>query len=106
MVFDGEWTCLGIESGGAMVGHVMWAVDPEDGSTWIGGFVVDHRWQRRGVGSSALGALIDRFTVEGRLDLALSYSPENAAAQHLYLRHGFVETGETEDDEIVARLRR
>jgi diamine N-acetyltransferase len=35
---------------------------------------------------------------------ALSYSPGNSVARDLYLALGFVETGEMEDDEPVARL--
>ena len=35
--------------------------------------------------------------------MALSYSPENTAARELYASLGFVETGEQEDDEVVAR---
>ena len=35
---------------------------------------------------------------------ALSYSPSNTAARHLYQTLGFVETDEWEGDEIVARL--
>ena len=34
---------------------------------------------------------------------ALSYQPENTAARALYASLGFVETGEQEDDEVVAR---
>ena len=35
---------------------------------------------------------------------ALSYSPSNTAARHLYQTLGFIETGAWEGDEIVARL--
>jgi diamine N-acetyltransferase len=38
------------------------------------------------------------------VNVALSYAPENRVARDLYLGLGFVESGEVEDDEIVARL--
>jgi diamine N-acetyltransferase len=42
--------------------------------------------------------------VNGHRQFALSYLPRNTHARQLYLSLGFVETGETEGDEIVARL--
>ena len=39
----------------------------------------------------------------GTPNVALSYVPENAAARALYLSLGFVETGEKEGDEVIAR---
>jgi len=36
--------------------------------------------------------------------VALSYTTDNTAASDLYLSAGFVETGEHEDDETVARF--
>ena len=101
-----EWHPLAIEADGSAVGHVMWAADEEDGSTWLGGLVIDAAHQGRGVGRATVEAFLDRFTVDGTTNVALSYSPENVVARALYLSLGFVETGEMEDDEIVARYRR
>ena len=40
--YDGLWrSCAVLDDGGAAVGHVMWAVDPDDDSHWIGGLVID-----------------------------------------------------------------
>ncbi len=36
---------------------------------------------------------------------ALSYQPDNEVAKALYASLGFVETGEVDDDEVVARRR-
>ena len=84
----------------------MWANDPDDvGSYWIGGFVIDRRQQRKGYGRDALSALIDYLRgMPGVCDVALSYM-HNEVAKRLYAEAGFVETGETEGDEVVARLR-
>jgi diamine N-acetyltransferase len=104
--YGGEWHPLAIEADGTIVGHVMWAVDEDDASTWLGGLVVDAAHQGRGIGRMTVEAFLDRFTEDGKTNVALSYSPDNEVARALYLSIGFVETGEMEDDEIVARYRR
>lgn len=97
------WQPLAVQRGDETAGFVMWAVD-DDGSRWIGGLVVGAAQQRAGVGRSIVRALQERFAAEpGCPNVALSYSPDNTVARALYASLGFVETGEMEDDEIVAR---
>jgi diamine N-acetyltransferase len=103
--YDGVWKPLAVVRDGTVVGHMMWAVDEEDGSTWLGGVVIDSAAQNQGVGRAAVLSFIDRFSSDGRSNLALSYAPDNTIAKHLYSDLGFVETGEMAEDEIVARLR-
>lgn len=99
------WQPLAAVRDGAVVGFCIWAVD-DDRSRWIGGVVVDAARQRTGIGRAMVGALMDRLAAEPDCgDVALSYVPENTAARALYASLGFVETGEMEDDEIVARWR-
>ena len=104
--FGADWHSLAVAADGAIVGHVMWAVDETDGSVWLGGLVIDAAAQGRGIGRAAVAAFIEKFTEDGRVDIALSYLPDNTAARKLYADLGFVETGEMEAGEIVARLRR
>ncbi|MFZ0325170.1 MAG: GNAT family N-acetyltransferase [Actinomycetes bacterium] len=101
---DTPWHPLAVESGGSTVGFVMWAVDPADNSLWIGGLVVDAAHQHHGIGRAVVASLVERAQAEGRTCAALSYSPANVVARTLYVSLGFLETGETEDDEVVARL--
>ena len=101
--YGGEWNPLAIEFDGSVVGHVMWAIDDADGSTWMGGLIVDAASQRQGIGRRAVQAFIDRFSSDGHTNLALSYESDNVVAGDLYASLGFVETGETEGDEVVAR---
>jgi diamine N-acetyltransferase len=101
-----EWHPLAVRVDGAIVGHVMWAIDDVDGSRWIGGVVIDAAVQGRGIGRAALELLIARLTTDPDCrEVALSYNPENHVARQLYARLGFVETGEYEDEELVARRR-
>ena len=103
--YGGVWHPLAVYAGGAVVGFVMWAIDPDDQSGWIGGLVIDRARQRKGYGRATVEALARRLLhSEGCRSCALSYSGENTAARALYASLGFVETGEIEDDELVARL--
>lgn len=103
--YGGLWQPLAIEVGGETVGMLLWAVDPEDQSCWLGGFLVDQGQQRRGYGRQAIRAAITRLAAEhGHRNFALSYSSDNSVAKALYQSLGFSETGEEVDDEVVARL--
>lgn len=104
---EGVWHPLAVYEHDAVVGFLMWAIDEEDASCWLGGIIIDARHQGRGLGRSAVTAaldlLADRATGGG---FALSYGPDNHRAAALYRGVGFVETGEQVDGELVARLRR
>jgi diamine N-acetyltransferase len=101
--YGGIWHPLAIVSGNSVVGHVMWGVD-EDGSRWIGGLVVDATAQRKGIGRAAMRALVERLAADPACtQVALSYRADNPA-RGLYAGLGFVETGELDDGEVVARL--
>jgi diamine N-acetyltransferase len=66
--------------------------------------VIDAAAQGRGIGRAALEAMIARLAADPEChEVALSYDPENEVARRLYAGLGFVETGEMEDDELVAR---
>jgi diamine N-acetyltransferase len=90
--------------GEEVIGFMMWAVDTDDGSCWLGGILIDKKHQRKGYGRQAIQAAISMLGEKhGYQDFALSYSPNNPA-KHLYHKLGFKETDEWEDDEVVARL--
>jgi GNAT superfamily N-acetyltransferase len=62
----------------------------------IRAFLIDARWQHRGVGAAALAALI-ADVVKRHPDvrlLALSASVDNAVALRMYRRAGFTDSGE------------
>ncbi len=101
--YGGVWNPLAVCSGDETVGFVMWAIDRDDRSGWIGGLMIDRRRQREGFGRAVVQTLAARLAADGCDSVALSYSPGNSVARALYLSLGFEETGEMEDDEVVAR---
>ncbi|SDS99800.1 diamine N-acetyltransferase [Friedmanniella luteola] len=100
---ESPWGPLAVRDGAEVVGFVMWGIDPEDESFWIGGLLIDRRHQRRGCGRSVVAQLLERAAAEGHREAGLSYDQQNTVARSLYASMGFVETGELADDEIVAR---
>ncbi len=70
--------------------------------------MIDKRYQGRGYGREALKLALDfiRTWPCGKAELCwISYEPENEIARKLYASLGFEETGEMDDDEIVAVLK-
>lgn len=100
------WQPLAIHLRERVIGLLMWTADPADGACWLGGFFIDGRHQRRGYGRQALGLALEQLRQRGFGSFALSYQPENLAAKALYASLGFVESGELEGDEVVARCER
>ncbi|MEJ2737649.1 MAG: GNAT family N-acetyltransferase [Anaerolineae bacterium] len=100
-----DWHPLAICLDEQVIGFMMWAIDPADGSCWLGGILVDQDMQKRGYGRRAVQAAVAMLREKyGYSNFALSYQPANVVAKHLYTKLGFIETNEWEDDEIVARL--
>jgi diamine N-acetyltransferase len=97
------WEPLAVVAFDRVVGFVMKGVDPTDESFWIGGLMIAAEEQGQGYGRAAVEALVAQATAARHRSVALSYQPGNTSARALYLSAGFVETGETEDDEVVAR---
>jgi diamine N-acetyltransferase len=100
-----DWQPLAICLADQVIGFMMWSTDPADGSCWLGGILIDRDMQRHGYGRQAVCAAIAMLREQhGYRDFALSYQPANLAARNLYHQLGFVETGEWEGDEVVARF--
>lgn len=99
------WSPLaGVDEDGRVVGFLMWAVDTADGAAWLGGIIIDAEQQGRGFGRALVTATLDHLKSLGHNMFALSYEPDNERAKGLYTSLGFVESGEVEGDEVVARL--
>jgi len=108
--YGGLWRSYAVLDRDDTVGHVMWAVDPEDDSHWFGGLVIDRERQGHGLGRATVGALLalwedhePELSGTPYTQAALSVAPDNAVARSLYQSLGFVETGEMSDGELVLR---
>jgi diamine N-acetyltransferase len=102
---DSPWHPLAVRVREEVIGFVMWGVDPADESFWIGGLVIDRRYQRRGYGRAVVAGLLERAASDGHREAALSYDPRNTVARSLYASMGFIETSELDGEETVARKR-
>lgn len=103
--YGNDWNPLAVYLGEHIIGFMMWAVDPADGSCWLGGIMIDQSHQGKGYGRQATERAISLLAEEHDfVDFALSYKPTNMIAKHLYQSLGFSETDQWEDDEKVARF--
>ena len=95
---------LVIYAGDTPVGFASYGYVPTDGRCWIIHFMVDERWQRRGIGRAALEQLLVRMATESSgASIVVAVGPANAAAIRLYEAFGFVDTGKRQNDELILR---
>lgn len=75
------------------------------GDAWVFHFFIDREHQGRGLGRSAMSALVEQLSEEsGPPGLSLTVHPANAVAQSLYRSCGFAPTGDERFGEPVYRL--
>jgi diamine N-acetyltransferase len=88
-----------------MVGFIMAQYIPTAPMPYIWRLMIEASHQGKGYGKAAMNLMLDHLkAISGCQRIAISYAPENQTARQLYARLGFVETGEMEDDEVVAHL--
>jgi diamine N-acetyltransferase len=89
----------GIYSNEAMVGFILFDNEVySDGYYWILRFMIDHRYQGKGYGKSAIKEVI--AVLKKRKDcreIRVSHVPSNFVANRLYKSCSFEETGEYEE---------
>lgn len=94
-----------IYADGVAVGFVMFAFeedyeDPED-RYWLWRFMIDEKYQGRGLGRESLKHIIAYFKENGAANIRLSTKAGNTIAIRLYESFGFKPTGDKVDGEIV-----
>lgn len=100
-----------IYSGEELVGFVMVSDQsqlvprPEKPEAFVWRFMVDAKFQQKGIGRAALLLVIDHIRSKNIFDeLKISYVPEEGGPEGLYLSLGFRPTGEVDDGEVVLSL--
>jgi RimJ/RimL family protein N-acetyltransferase len=89
---------------GEFVGFVMLAMPtPNHPEPYLWRLLIDRLHQRRGLGHRILDLLADQCRSWGATTLLTSWEVGHGSPEPFYLAHGFVPTGEIDDDEIVAR---
>jgi diamine N-acetyltransferase len=93
-----------IYSGEEPAGFAMVWRDPKERLFYIWRFMVDARFQGRGIGRRALELLLDEARADGASAVTLSVVPGPSSALGFYERAGFEPTGEVHGDEVELRL--
>ena len=104
--YQDVWHPVGLATeDGRVVAFAEWAFDDSDSTYALGGIVVDHRHQGRGLGRAVLDALVSHVRTQSRPGtVVLTVHDDNEVARGLYRRYGFVETGDVIDGELVMVL--
>lgn len=108
--YHGHWDLFpfGIYDGDTPVGFVMYAFNFEypKHQAYIQRLMVDENFQGRGYGRFGMEAMLKVFRADERIKtVGISYMPDNETGRKLYASLGFVETGEMDEDEVIAELK-
>ncbi|WP_444685273.1 GNAT family N-acetyltransferase [Alkalicoccus luteus] len=94
-VYDDEhdWQCYGLYTDDTPAGFIMIGAKSSDGSyIWLDRFMIDHRFQGRGLGGAFLHEAIRFIRDKHRVnEIVLSVIPENKPAKTFYEKNGFVD---------------
>lgn len=92
-----------------VVGFVMYQFgeigdfDEDDCTIWR--FMIDQQHQSTGIGTIALGLVIEEIKSYRRAKLIdIYYHPENLAAKKLYAKFGFKVVGDRDDGTLIAEI--
>lgn len=81
------------------------APPPAHPQAYLWRFMIDARFQRRGIGAAALQQVITHVRAKGVFaSLTMSYVPGPASPEAFYLRAGFRHTGTVDEGEVVLEL--
>ncbi len=107
--FHPTYTAYAICADETRVGFAVYGYLPEDHSKWwIPLLIIDHRYQGKGYGRAAMETIINavREQAPDSQEIALSYKPDNTAAECLYLSVGFAKTDEIDErGQVTMRLK-
>ncbi len=98
-MFNPTYQTRAIYNNSTPVGFFMWVPQkPDKVSIWR--FMVDKKYQNKGIGRKALQLAIDEIKqTEGLKEIGIYYNPKNPLAKKFYSSFGFIEVGIEEDDD-------
>jgi diamine N-acetyltransferase len=68
--------------------------------------MIDASFQGQGYGKASMKKIIEQMKAMTNIAaIRISFDPDNDSARALYLKMGFLETGEIEDDEVIFEMR-
>ena len=95
----------GILADGERAGFMMMGMVTEHHpEPYLWRLLIDRKHQRRGLGTQVLSLLIAQVREWGYDTLTTSWGVGPGSPEPFYFRHGFVPTGDMDDDEVVGRL--
>jgi len=95
----------GVYAGDTPVGFAMLYENPDGAEYFLWRFMIDAQQQRKGYGRAALGLVVEHVRgLPNATELRLSYVDGDAGPRDFYRAHGFAETGDLEEGEIVMSL--
>src|SRR5258707_5180264 len=105
----GHWDFhpFGIYDGNVPVGFLMYGFNfaHSKQQAFIVRLMVDEKYQGKGYGRFAMHWMLDLFRANDKVKaVGIGYEPANDTARKLYASLGFVETGETIEEEVIAQL--
>lgn len=91
---------FGIENDGTMVGLALVREFTDEPLGYdLQQFMIDERFQGKGFGSKALKLILDELKKEAHYDhVEVCVKKEDAAAIHLYEKHGFADSGYIDEE--------
>jgi len=88
-----------------LVGFILIVVNESESECYISRLMIDATQRRRGYAKGALFAAAEYARNLGCKSAVLSFSPQNEFERKLYGSVGFVESGKTENGELVMEKR-
>ena len=98
-MFNEGYETRAIYWGEEPVGFLMWVLETDERvSIWR--FMIDHKYQKRGIGRKSMMLALNEITkIQGIKEIEISYKPQNQVAKNFYASFGFREIGMDDDNE-------
>jgi diamine N-acetyltransferase len=102
--FYDQLRAMAIYDSRTIVGFLMWGYSPDDSRPWLYRFMIDRRYQGKGLGKAALDLLLKELKGQGLPELNVGYHRDNRVAERLYLSAGFEKRGLAPWGELMAHI--